>query len=104
MVGAADEAKCLHIRKTRLDWNKLPRYGSWAGRDGIAQEDDIQVSCDGVFQQMVLLAAANRSQLPREAQTAYARGDYCRAEALFRRLCCVQSYSIANRRRGLLAA
>ncbi len=33
------------------------------------------------------LAAPRRSALPRKAQTAFADGDYCRAEELFRALC-----------------
>ncbi len=36
--------------------------------------------------------AANRTSLPREAQTAYAQGDYCRAEELFRALCRADEY------------
>ena len=38
------------------------------------------------------LVAPNRSQLPRDAQAAFAQGDYCRAEELFRGLCREQPY------------
>jgi tetratricopeptide (TPR) repeat protein len=38
------------------------------------------------------LAASNQLQLPRDAQTAYSDGDYCRAEELFRKLCREQPY------------
>jgi tetratricopeptide (TPR) repeat protein len=37
-------------------------------------------------------AATTRSQLPREAQAAFAAGDYCRSEELFRALCREQPY------------